>query len=89
MIEGSDAGALGTREMPIWGSRYRLRVNAAQDPNFSPWETEAYVRTRILSLIEYLSTLQVEQGRRKTARAALELAAAAPDLCGSTQRPGP
>lgn len=61
VIEGSDkAGAHGTSEMPIWGSRYRMRIDAAQDPYFSPEETEAYVRTRILSLIEYLSTLQEE-----------------------------
>lgn len=61
VIDGSDmASAHGTREMPIWGNRYRTRMDAAQDWNYSPEETEAYVRTRILSLIEYLSTLQEE-----------------------------
>lgn len=61
IIEGSDlVGAHGTRDMPMWGSRYRARVEADTDPNFTPAETDAYVRTRILSLIEYLASLQVE-----------------------------
>lgn len=59
VIEGNgDVGLHGTRDMPIWGSRYRYRVNVDPDFALSPEETEAYVRTRILALIEYLSTLQ-------------------------------
>lgn len=61
IIEGADQiGAHGTRDMPMWGSRYRDRISADVDPGFSPEATDMYVRTRILSLIEYLSTLQVE-----------------------------
>jgi mono/diheme cytochrome c family protein len=61
IIKGEDKiGAHGTRDMPMWGSRYRARVAADVDPGFSPEATEEYVKTRILSLIGYLSTLQVE-----------------------------
>ncbi len=61
VIEGTDMGTVhGSREMPIWGNRYRTRIDPVTDPAFSPEETDAYVRTRILSLIEYLSTLQQE-----------------------------
>lgn len=61
VIEGSEAaGSHGTQEMPIWGNRFRMRVDPADDPTFTPEVTEAYVRTRILSLIEYLSTIQEE-----------------------------
>lgn len=62
VIEGSrDAmsGGHGTREMPIWGQRYMKR--AEEGPGYDPLteeQKEIYVRTRILSLIEYLSTIQ-------------------------------
>ena len=51
----------GTREMPMWGQRYMRR--AAEGPGFDPLTDEQkgiYARTRILSLIEYLSTIQEE-----------------------------
>lgn len=51
----------GTRAMPIWGQRYMRR--AGEGPGYDPLtaeEKEIYVRTRILSVIEYLSTIQVE-----------------------------
>ena len=61
IIEGIEVvGAHGTRDMPMWGSRYRYRVTADPDDTFSPEQTDLYVRTRILSLIEYLATLQVD-----------------------------
>ena len=61
IIEGrEEVGAHGTRDMPMWGGRYRYRVTADPDDIFSPEETDLYVRTRILSLIEYLATLQVD-----------------------------
>ncbi|EPX85155.1 c-type cytochrome [Salipiger mucosus] len=52
--------AHGARDMPVWGQRYRARAAATQDYAFGPEETEEYVHTRILALIEYLSTVQVE-----------------------------
>ena len=61
LIDGSmTEGVHGTRDMPMWGNRYRARSLDSPDYAFSPEATEAYVRTRILSLIEYLSTIQAE-----------------------------
>jgi mono/diheme cytochrome c family protein len=61
VIDGSaEIGVHGSSDMPLWGSRYRDRL--AEDPYdaFSSEDTTIYVRTRILWLIEYLASLQVE-----------------------------
>lgn len=50
--------AHGTREMPIWGQRYR--VEAARYYVDVPYDERAFVRARILALAEYLSTVQVK-----------------------------
>lgn len=50
--------AHGTREMPIWGQRYR--IEAAKYYVDIPYDERAFVRARILALTEYLSSLQVE-----------------------------
>lgn len=47
-----------TRDMPIWGERYRIQ--AAEHYIDVPDDDRAFVRARILALIEYLSTLQVK-----------------------------
>lgn len=62
MIEGSMLpSAHGTRDMPIWGNRFRDRTTAPDGVTvFSPSETERYVNARILALIEYLASLQVQ-----------------------------
>jgi len=61
IIKGTEvAGAHGTRDMPIWGNRFRERISDANDPNFSPMDKEAYVGTRILALVEYLASIQVQ-----------------------------
>jgi mono/diheme cytochrome c family protein len=66
LIDGRAAvGAHGTREMPIWGARYSGGMSEEVDPEgtegpFSQMEIEMFVRMRILSLIEYISTLQTE-----------------------------
>lgn len=55
-IEGANVPSHGSREMPIWGRVYRM--NAAEyyvDIDYNP---EAFVRARILALIEYISRLQ-------------------------------
>ena len=46
----------GTSEMPIWGQRYRAQAGEAYFD--VPYDPEAYVRTRILSLTEYVARLQ-------------------------------
>ncbi|WP_205123492.1 cytochrome c family protein [Marimonas lutisalis] len=61
IIDGTeDVAVHGGRDMPVWGQRYRARLDPVEDMNFGPIETEAYVRTRILALIEYLAAMQVE-----------------------------
>jgi len=51
----------GSRDMPIWGTRYM--VNAAEHfigvpYSGVPHNLEAYIRTRILNLINYLRRIQ-------------------------------
>lgn len=61
MIDGSDvASAHGTRDMPIWGKRFRERASAANDPDFAILDSEGYAKTRTLALIEYLASIQVQ-----------------------------
>ena len=57
VIEGSGVGH-GTRDMPIWGQDYN--VKAAEYYMDVPYNQEAYVRGKILALVEYLSRLQVK-----------------------------
>ncbi|WP_296423936.1 cytochrome c [Yoonia sp.] len=60
IIVGTDtASAHGTRDMPIWGNRFRQRVTESDDGNFSPLATERYVNARVLALTEYLASIQV------------------------------
>ena len=55
--EGSQVGPHGSREMPIWGRDYRLRDGEYYGD--TPYDPDAMVRGRILSLLEYLNRLQV------------------------------
>jgi mono/diheme cytochrome c family protein len=48
----------GTRDMPTWGNVYRNR--AAEYYIDVPYDPNAFVRARILALIEYVSRLQVK-----------------------------
>ena len=60
VIDGSSmASAHGTRDMPIWGSRFRQRASDSSDPHFMEASPD-YVNTRILALIEYLASIQVQ-----------------------------
>ncbi len=57
IIDGrAEVKAHGTREMPIWGRHFN--VQAAPQYDDYPWESEAFVRARILLLIDYLYRLQ-------------------------------
>jgi mono/diheme cytochrome c family protein len=49
--------AHGTSQMPIWGRRYS--VEAAPQYDDYRYNAEAFVRARILGLIEYIDKLQV------------------------------
>jgi mono/diheme cytochrome c family protein len=57
-IEGGAVAEHGTREMPIWGREYSIK--AAQYYMDVPYNQEAYVRARILTLVEYLSRIQAK-----------------------------
>jgi mono/diheme cytochrome c family protein len=57
VIEGAGVGH-GARDMPVWGQDYR--VQAAEYHGDMPYNPEAYVRSRILALTEYLSRLQAK-----------------------------
>lgn len=55
-IEGANVPSHGSRDMPIWGTDYRIKAAEYYvDVNYDP---EPYVRARILSLIEYINRLQ-------------------------------
>jgi mono/diheme cytochrome c family protein len=58
MIEGIGVPSHGTRDMPIWGRAYRLQ--AGEYYVDTPYDAEAFVRTRILSLVEYINRLQMK-----------------------------
>lgn len=58
-IDGSDvATAHGTRDMSIWGSR--LSERAAENRDFALADPEGYAQARILALVEYLASIQVQ-----------------------------
>jgi len=59
VIDGrEEVKAHGTREMPIWGNHLMLR--AAPEYDDYPYESEAFVRARILAVIDYLYRLQAK-----------------------------
>lgn len=59
VIDGrEEVKAHGTREMPIWGMELTLR--AAPEHDDYGYESEAFVRARILAVIDYLYRLQAK-----------------------------
>lgn len=59
VIDGrQEVKAHGTREMPIWGKHFTFR--AAPEYDDYAYEAEAFVRARILAVIDYLYRLQVK-----------------------------
>lgn len=59
MIEGGTLPAHGSRDMPVWGTQYRVEDAEYHLDSPTPYDPEALVRTRILSLLEYLNRIQV------------------------------
>ncbi len=57
VIDGrAELRAHGLRQMPIWGNYYTMMpLNETDD---YPYNAEAYVRSRIVALIDYLNRLQ-------------------------------
>ncbi len=58
VIDGGAVAAHGTRDMPVWGLEYRLQ--AAEHYGEMPYDPEAYVRMRVLSLIDYINRIQAK-----------------------------
>jgi len=59
VIDGTEVlKAHGTRDMPIWGTEYRVEIGKAYFD--VPFNSEAYVRAHILALIDYLNRLQAK-----------------------------
>jgi len=59
VIEGSQrATAHGTSEMPVWGWDYRLK--AAEYYMDTPYDPDAYIRMKVLALMDYVNRLQVK-----------------------------
>ncbi|MGB9114721.1 c-type cytochrome [Bradyrhizobium sp.] len=57
VIDGrAEIATHGTRDMPIWGTRYA--VNAADHFFDAPYDQEAYIRAHILILVDYLNRVQ-------------------------------
>ncbi len=50
--------AHGPRDMPIWGTEFRIR--GAENYGEFPYDADAYVRARILALAEYVYRLQAK-----------------------------
>jgi mono/diheme cytochrome c family protein len=46
----------GSRDMPIWGDRYA--TSATEQFAGSPYDQEAYIRGRVLILVDYLRRIQ-------------------------------
>ncbi len=59
-IDGSArVGAHGMEDMPVWGYRFSQRIGD-EDVDFREDDLEAYVRVRILALIDHLASMQDE-----------------------------
>jgi len=57
VIDGrKTVAAHGSRDMPVWGADYLAKAKA--DYTDVPYDPEAYVRTRISALIDYIHRLQ-------------------------------
>lgn len=57
VIDGGGAGH-GTREMPIWGRAFSRE--AAEYYMDAPYDSDAFVRARILALAEYINRMQAK-----------------------------
>lgn len=58
VIEGGAVAAHGTRDMPVWGKEYRLQ--AGEFYGELPYDPDAFVRVRILTLIDYINRIQAK-----------------------------
>jgi mono/diheme cytochrome c family protein len=60
IIDGrQEVKAHGPREMPVWGRAFNMQTSIFFE-NYPPYDIESNVRSRILSLVEYLYRLQAK-----------------------------
>jgi mono/diheme cytochrome c family protein len=57
---GGGVGAHGSREMPAWGDRFSAQAYAVLGWPHDAEERAAFIRGRILALIEYVASIQTE-----------------------------
>lgn len=61
LIDGrSQIKGHGPRGMPVWGDEYNSRAAQYYMDYRQAWNGEAFTRTRVLALIEYINSLQAE-----------------------------
>ena len=61
IIDGTaGAGVHGESDMPAWGDRYQFDAYNQLGMEFTADDREAFIRARILALIEYVASIQVE-----------------------------
>jgi len=58
VIDGRTVPAHGTREMPVWGDRYSSASHDYYMDYRKPYDSEAFVRSRILMLVGHIHELQ-------------------------------
>lgn len=59
VIDGrAEVKAHGPRDMPIWGIEYGDAADEYYADYFRTYDTEAFVRSRVFALIEYLNSIQ-------------------------------
>ena len=59
IIDGTaDVAVHGGRDMPVWGDRYMSEMREDVTAHYSWSEARAYALTRVLALVEYISTIQ-------------------------------
>lgn len=57
VIDGrTQVASHGSRDMPVWGDRYA--ISAAEHFAGSPYDQEAFIRGRVLILVDYLRRIQ-------------------------------
>lgn len=57
---GGSTSAHGSSDMPAWGDRYSVEAYTLLGWPHEPEDREAFIRARILALVEYIASIQVE-----------------------------
>ena len=60
-IDGREMDKMhGSEAMPVWGARYKIEADKHFSDFYGEYNSEAMVRARILSLIDYLNNIQLK-----------------------------